>query len=266
MRISTASWRRLRTASCCRRRSAAATSRISARKSRCARPSSDWRRGDAHHRHRDGKRARRLRPRHLRRCEPRASSGVTWGGEDLRPISAPRPTARDDGAYTEPYRLARITHAPRRRRGRGGRIDSVYHEFPRPRGLVGRVPRGSPRRLRRQDGDPPRPGAGRSTRLSRRRAEALAAPAPVVDAFAANPARRGVSSAIDGEDARTCPSSQAEPEVHEARRTTAATPSSATVAFRNPARLRRSGATLRGDASPTVRPRHREFVSGVETK
>ena len=189
MPISTPSWRRHRTASCCRRRSAARTCRISARSSPCARPESGLPDG-----------ATRILAIATENAAGIFALGTFAGashrlmGADLgRRGSLGRSRRRD-----QPRRGRRLhgalpprpqPHAVRRGRGRRRRHRFRLHQFPRPR-----RPRAECRAARR-DGfvakmaihpaqvpvineaftPPPRP----SSRASR-----------IVDAFAANPERR----------------------------------------------------------------------------
>ena len=86
--------------------------------------------------------------------------GIAWGGEDLSADIGAETNRGDDGAYAEPYRMARTLTLLGAAAAEVDAIDSVYTNFRDLRGPCGRVPGGPPRRLRRQDGDPPRPGGG----------------------------------------------------------------------------------------------------------
>ena len=118
------------------------------------------RRRDPHPRHRD----REGRAASSRSApSPDASHrliGLTWGGEDLSADLGAETNRGPDGAYTEPYRLARSLTLFGGR-GRASRCDRFrLHQFPRHRRPRAECRRGAPRRLRRQDGDPSGPGAG----------------------------------------------------------------------------------------------------------
>ena len=87
-------------------------------------------------------------------------AGIAWGGEDLSADVGAETNRGRDGLYADPYRLARALTLFAAAAAEVDAIDTRLHQFPRPRRASRRVPRGAPRRLRRQDGDPPGAGAG----------------------------------------------------------------------------------------------------------
>ena len=152
---------RRRTASCCRRRSAAPTcphlgAKLAVREAEFGL---------------DGRRARAIVAIATETARGLFALGTSPGASHrlraspgaartCRPISARRPTACEDGTYTEPYRLARSLTLFGAAAAEVDAIDAVYTNFRDDDGPRGRMPRPPPRRLRRQDGDPPGAGAG----------------------------------------------------------------------------------------------------------
>ena len=171
------------TASCCRnaRRTTCARSTITCRPSRRRRAR---RSAPPHHRdrHRDAAACSRSAVTPASRRGWRRSPGAPriW-----RPASAAT-TARSDGVYDGPYRLARSLCLLAAAAAGVQAIDTIYTDFRDEAGLAGGIRGGAALRLHRQDGDPSG-AAGRDQRnvLGQRRRTRWAE--QVVAAFAANP-------------------------------------------------------------------------------
>ncbi len=85
--------------------------------------------------------------------------GMTWGAEDLSADLGAETNRLSDGTYTDPYRLARAQCLIAAVAAEATPIDTIFANFRDSRWPEERVARRPPRRLHRQDGDPPRSGA-----------------------------------------------------------------------------------------------------------
>ena len=92
-------------------------------------------RRDAHRRHRDGERPRGVFALGTFAGASHRLAGLAWGGEDLSADIGAETNRGEDGAYTEPYRLARALTLLGAAAARGRRDRHRLHEFPRPRRL-----------------------------------------------------------------------------------------------------------------------------------
>ncbi len=87
-------------------------------------------------------------------------AGLTWGAEDLSAELGAETNRDADGRFLDPYRLARALCLAGAAAAQVQAIDTIAVDF---RNLATAAPRdrgGAPRRLHRQDGDPPGAGAG----------------------------------------------------------------------------------------------------------